>query len=119
MPSITEIVRHELDQEDVYRLCSAMIHVHHWAISQLSFKIIEEETIVVKNEDGNNFSIKALEKHMDLNSVIYLSHNAVIGFVRSAWCLCLLFGWNSNTLRMILNESFDDMQVAEEKRFWN
>jgi hypothetical protein len=119
MPGITEIVRQELDQEAVYRLSSAMIHVHSWAISQLSFKILEEESTIVNKENGSSFSITALEKHMDPASVIYLSHNAVIGFTRPAWYLSLLFGWDLNTLQNILNESFDAMSIAKSKRFWN
>jgi hypothetical protein len=119
MPSITEIVQQELDQEAVYRLSSAMIHAHSWAVSQLSFKILEEETMIVNDEDGNKFSIKTLEKYMDPTLVIYLLHNAMIGFARPMWCLCRLFGWNLDTLRSILNENFDAMSIAKNKRFWN
>jgi len=119
MPSITEIVKQELDQEAAYRLSSAMIHVHSWAITQLSFKTLEEAAMVVNGEDGNSFSITALEKHMDPRSVIYLSQNAVIGFTRPIWCHCLLFGWNMDILRNIFNENFDAMNIGENKRFWN
>jgi hypothetical protein len=119
MPSITEIVQQELDQEAAYRLSSAMIHVHSWAITQLSFKTLEEATMIVNGEDGNSFSIKALEKHMDPRSVIYLSQNAVVSFARPIWCQCILFGWNIDILRNIFNENSDAMNIGENKRFWN
>ncbi len=119
MPSITEIVRQELDQEAVYRLSSAMIHAHGWAISQLSFKKLEEATVVVNDENGNSFAVTALAKHMDPTSVIYLSQNSVICFARSVWFQSLLFGWDLDILRNILNENFDAMSIVESKRFWN
>ena len=119
MPSVTEIVKLELDQEAAYRLSSAMIHVHGWAITQLSFKTLEEATMVVNRGDGSSFSINALEKHMDSRSVIYLSQNALVSFARPIWYQCVLFGWNRDILQKILNENFDVMNIGEDKRFWN
>jgi hypothetical protein len=119
MPSITEIVQQELDQEAAYRLSSAMIHVHSWAITQLSFKTLEEVTKVVNGEDGSSFLITALEKHMDPRSVVYLSQNAVVSFTRPVWCQSILFGWNMDILRNIFNRNFDMMSIGENKRFWN
>jgi len=38
MPSVTELIRSELDEESTYRLLSAITHAHPFAFNQLGFR---------------------------------------------------------------------------------
>jgi len=93
MPSITEIVNSELGEESTFRLLSAIVHAHHWALVQLSFKKAQEEEPII-------------EKHLNPLSVSWLCFKVAKVFVRPVWYKCLLFGWDSGKLVACLETSF-------------
>jgi hypothetical protein len=106
MPSITQIVNSELGEESTYRLLSAAIHAHFWALVQLSFKKAQEEEPII-------------EKHLNPLSVSWLCFKVARVFVRPVWYKCLLFGWDSSKLVTCLETSFDALGIKNvEERFW-
>lgn len=47
IPSFTDLVRDQLNEEASYRLLSAITHAHPWAVQQISFKKMEASTTLL------------------------------------------------------------------------
>jgi len=112
MPGITELIGLTLDREVEYRLLSGVAHGHHWAIQQIGFQEIE-----VKSADGQ--VIKALEKHLHPNVILYLGLVAVMSFARAIWYLWRLYGWNLKEVEGLLDRTCDRLRVKSKLRFWH
>jgi len=112
MPGITELIGLTLDREVEYRLLSGVAHGHHWAIQQIGFQEIE-----VKSAGGQ--VIKALEKHLHPNVILYLGLVAVMSFARAIWYLWRLYGWNLKEVEGLLDRTCDRLRVKRELRFWH
>lgn len=111
MPSITELIGATLNREAEYRLLSAIAHGHHWATQQISFREIEIQT-----RDGQ--SVKALEKYVHPNFVLYVAHIAVTSFAKVIWYLWRLYEWNLKEAEHLLDTTYERLHYNTELRFW-
>lgn len=112
MPNITELIGTTLDREAEYRLLSGVAHGHHWATHQVGFREID-----VKNTEGQ--VIKALEKHIHPNFVLYVAHIAVTSFAKVIWYLWRLYGWNLKEVEHLLDTTYEKLHYKPELRFWH
>jgi hypothetical protein len=118
MPSVTDIIRDMLDEEATYRLLSAIAHGHHWALSQLGFRLINDNEGENTNWTAVNKSTHLLEKHIEPNSVSYLGLIAVTAFSKSFWCMCQLFGWWNEQSASIFDRLYDSLKIRADLRCW-
>lgn len=112
MPNITELIGTTLDREADYRLMSGVAHGHHWAIQQIGFRVIE-----ANNSEGQ--AIKALEKHLHPNFVLFLAHIAVTSYAKVIWYLWQLYGWNLKELEQLLDTTYKQLHYNPKLRFWH
>jgi hypothetical protein len=94
MPSVTEVIKIALDEEATYRLLSAMIHAHHWAIQQLSFRQIDEGATTL------------VEKNLRPESVAFLCVKVAHAFANPLRLKLQLFGWPVEGVESILASTF-------------
>lgn len=94
MPSYTDLIGSMLDEEKIYRLLSAMIHGHPWALQRLGFNKVEKE------------GLQYLEKGLQPVFVIFLCDQAIRAFHKTIRSKCRLFGWDVDELSRL----FDNMQ---------
>ena len=112
MPSIIELIRTTIHQEGEYRLLSGIAHGHHWATRQFGFNVID-----VKNSDG--LEIKALEKYLHPEIVLFATNLAVLSFTKVLWYLWLLYGWDRGEIVQFLDQIFEQLHYKTELRFWH
>jgi len=112
MPRITALIGTTLDREADYRLLSAIAHGHHWATQQIGFRQVE-----VTDPEGQ--IIKALEKYVDPDFVVYAAHIAVTSFARVLWYLWRLYGWNIKEIADLLDATYEKLNYNPELRFWH
>ncbi len=119
MPNITDIVKEMLNEEATYRLLSAVIHGHAWALQQLSFHKIDGQTVKLVEEHQNEERANIFEKHLDPSHVVYLCLKAANTFARPVWYRCQLFGWDTKRFSNILDNSFDALGFRKDSAFWH
>jgi hypothetical protein len=110
MPSIVELVGTTLDREGEYRLLSGVAHGHHWAISQIGFRPSEE------NPAGQQ--VKAFEKYLHPEGVIFATNLAVTAFAKVFWCLSELYGWDRKETISLLDRTYDQLSYHAKSRVW-
>ncbi len=93
MPSITDLVRDQLDDEPSYRLFSAVTHQHLWAIQQLGFKTIQ------------NASGVFLQKSVRFSSILYLFNVTLRALRKPLECKCRIFGWPVSGIGMMFEHT--------------
>ena len=108
MPSATQLIIDIFDDENSYRLLSAMAHGHFWAL-MIGVKVIED--------DGKSTYVKT-KKHVSPSAVGYLSARAVRAFAKAIWYRSRQLGWDLPRLAAILEKSFDVMRIRDSERFW-
>ena len=118
MPSVTEIIKDTFDEEATYRLLSAIAHGHHWALTQLGFRLMDEN-----QENNSNWtkvadSTHALEKNLEPNMAGYVCLKAVIAFTKSFWCMCRYCGWWNERTENMFDQAYDRMNIRTELRCW-
>jgi hypothetical protein len=117
MPSVTEIVRDVFDEEATYRLLSAMAHGHHWALTQLGFRLVDEG-----EQNSGGWSIpdttRILEKNLDPNLAGYICLKALVAFSKSFWCMSRYCGWWNDRTETIFDQACDRMNLRPEFRCW-
>jgi len=94
MPSITRIVKIALDEETTYRLLSAMVHAHHWAVQKLSFCRVDEG------------ATSLVEKNLEPESVAFLCVKVAHAFANPLRLKLQLFGWPAESIESILASAF-------------
>lgn len=94
MPSITSLISEVLDKEPIYRLLSAMAHVHPWALQQGGFKGVLE--------DNQLF----LTKHLKPISVVLLAIASAEAFYVSLRRKFEIFGWELDPIQQLLNDFY-------------
>ena len=67
MPSVTEIVIRMLNKEQDYRLLSAMVHAHPWALQLYGFIKTDQDQMIFGNVKGAYF-----EKHISADSIFFM-----------------------------------------------
>lgn len=110
MPTIIELIKSTLDRESDYRLLSGVAHGHHWATSQIGFRVSEV------NVDGQ--ILKTLEKHLHPEGVLFASQIAATSFAKSFWSLGNLYGWNRTEIIDLLDAVYDRLHFNAKIRFW-
>jgi hypothetical protein len=118
MPSVTELVNQELNEEAFYRLTSAMAHAHNWALLQLSFRRVSAESLQFVENTSDNVVVHPLEKNLEPISVAFLCYKAAVNFVKPIWYKCQLFGWNHIQLENLFDAVFNSMGIQETQRCW-
>jgi hypothetical protein len=115
MPSATELVRLTLDEEPMYRLLSAVVHAHSWAVHQLGFRLIgDDENAMPPPEPG----LRAMEKSVNVAGMALLGSLAAKVMGRVAWDQSRYFGWDRNRLRDVLTRPFDELGFPHSSRTW-
>lgn len=100
MPTITDIVTQTFDKAQNYRMLSAMIHGHSWALQSLGFTMALENQEIFKGVKG-----AYLEKNLSLSSVGYLCIEAVTSLSSAMLMKFRLFGWNAKPIALIINRT--------------
>jgi hypothetical protein len=83
MPAMTELSATVLKDELAYRLLSAVLHGHSWALQQAGF---------VKVKSGSHLY---LERSIQPLAILYLSSRAVHAFIRPVLAKAVLYGWDA------------------------
>lgn len=86
LPSSTELVELELGMGAEYRLFSAMLHGHHWATQQLSYRKIEAPSGI------------ALEEHISPLGLVFMAQKSIESFYLCSNARFNTYGWNSELL---------------------
>jgi hypothetical protein len=116
MPSSTEIVKQVYGNESSYRLTSAFVHGHFWAMQQLSFRADSavSRTPVLDEQQG----IVHVVNDVSPSNLILLIEIAGMIFARPIWNHCCLYGWDLIRMRKILDGWADTRSVSPHSRFW-
>ncbi len=115
MPSATELIRLMLDDEAMYRLLSAVAHGHSWAIIQLGFEPVAEDS---GGLDAGGVPVRQFQRALDVNRIAYLGVGAARALAIPVWHQCCYFGWDRERLSPALDSVFDALGAAEAIRFW-
>jgi len=105
MPSITDIVTKTFEKEQNYRMLSAMIHGHTWALQSLSFTMALENQEIFKGVKG-----AYLEKNLSLSSVGYLCIEAVNSLSSAILMKFRLFGWDARPMAIIIDKTQKELE---------
>jgi hypothetical protein len=111
MPETVGLVKLILDRESEYRLLSSVAHSYLWATRQVGFKLIEAT-------DANGQTIKAVEKHIHPEMILFGINLAVPTFARVFWTIGKLYGWDMQEVEGLLNQVFDEIGFKSNVRFW-
>lgn len=109
MPPITNIVIKMLDKERDYRLLSAMVHAHPWALQLFGFTKTHDHQTILQNVEGAYF-----EKHISANSIFFLCIAAVTSLSRALLMNFALFGYNTIPLATVIDNAIKDIQPPNE-----
>lgn len=104
MPSVTDIITTMLDKQTDYRLLSAMVHGHSWALQPLSFGKMGETQEIFDGVQG-----KLVEKNLDFSSIAFLSIEAVTSLSTFILMKFKLFGWDARLIALAVNKAI--MQI--------
>jgi len=103
MPPVTELVRDQLNAESLFRLLSAIVHAHPWALQQLSFRRIDDRQQIL------------LEKNLDIEMILILATTGLRAFRKPIECKCHLFGWPTLELGTIFDQSIEGLGQISKK----
>lgn len=115
LPSTTELIQEVHRKADIYRLLSAFTHGHHWAIQQMSFKVIPDKKI---EPAGDGIKLSIITKAVSLNGTAYLVLLAAEVFTLPFWRQCNYYGWDKAALEDILERNFDQIGASKKIRHW-
>ncbi|MGB2964887.1 MAG: hypothetical protein WBB69_12970 [Anaerolineales bacterium] len=99
-PSVTDLVSQQLDAQVAYRLCSAMLHGHHWAVQKLGFSS-------VKNEGDT-----LLGKYISPGAIRYLIDTSISSFHLAIDRKFLLYGWERKEIIENKNKTLQRLEVV-------
>ncbi len=114
MPASTEIVRLMLSAESQFRLMSAVVHGHHWAIHQISYSLVGRPACEPWSRKGEAL---ALIKSVNPLAYQYLALCCAESFARPVWYQCLYYGWSQESLIASLDSVFDHLGTKRQTRF--
>lgn len=115
MPSATEVIKLMLDEEEMYRLLSAVTHGHGWAIRVLGFSPVHEGDL---RPDVGGVPVAMFKKTVDVDKLALLGLTAAGAFAKPVWDKCNYAGWNKERLIGVLDSTFDKLRLSSRKRFW-
>lgn len=107
MPFVTDIVTEMFDKETNYRLLSAMVHGHSWAIQPLSFGQMGEQQEIFVGVQGKSF-----EKYLDYSSVVFLCIETVSSLSKPILMKFKLFGWDAKPIALVINQALKQIKAC-------
>lgn len=105
MPSTTQIVTKMLNKEQDYRLMSAMVHAHPWALQLYGFVKTHQNQMVFDNVKGTY-----LEKHLSVDSIFFLCIESVTSLFQALLMNFNLFGWDARPLAIVADNAVKKIQ---------
>ena len=115
MPSATEVVKLMLDEEEMYRLLSAVTHGHDWAIRGLGFSPVLEGDL---RPAVGGVPVTMFKKAVDVDKLALLGLIAAEAFAKPVWDKCNYAGWDKERLIGVLDSTFDKLGASSGERFW-
>lgn len=106
MPFITQIVIKMLNQEQNYRLLSAMVHAHPWALQHFGFIQTHADQMIFENVKGAYF-----EKHISLGSINFLCIETIQCMFEALKMHFELFGWDLKPIGLATKTAIDKIQI--------
>lgn len=99
MPGLTQMVRDQLHEEETYRLLSALIHAHSWALMVYGFDVVS------KSPYG-----KQLEKTLKPEFIYSTALVGLDAFSKQILCVCKYFGWPFSKIEALFNDTKKSLQ---------
>lgn len=115
LPSVTDLIGSTLDEEEHYRLLSAVAHGHHWALQQLSF---DRAPHFDTTSGLSGARLSGLAKAANVTGFALFTLISARAFARTVWYQALYLGWDHTELRKILEEMFNRLGSRDDLRFW-
>ena len=115
MPESTHLVEKMLDEEGTYRILSAVVHGHEWAIRQLGFT---EPVALPSSSASARIYMARVGKTLRPETVVWLGLTAARAFCVPVWRQFTYEGWDRKPLRELFDASFDRLRATETIRFW-
>lgn len=109
-PSYTELVASQLDYERFYRLFSAVVHGHLWALQNLSFKIVDYGETSSRGRPR-----RFLEKHLEIEFAVSLAALSLKSMWKFLRAYSTYYGWDTEALNRIFSETFKKLPKSEAK----
>ena len=116
MPSMTDIVNDVLHMQGIYRLLSATVHAHFWALKNLSFDLMPAAQIPPGTDTQSGVKVHLMQKALQPIPVLSVTTTIISCFVRLVWAKFLLFGWDTAELITIFEGVYDLQGLVQ--RFW-
>jgi len=106
MLPITQIVIEMLDKEQNYRLLSAMVHAHPWALQHFGFIQTHTDQMIFENVKGAYF-----EKHISLDSINFLCVETIQCIFQALKTNFELFGWDFKPIALAAKIAIDKIHI--------
>jgi hypothetical protein len=110
MPTNTEIVSNSFNNEQEYRLLSAMVHGRNWAIQSLGFEIVNKDQMIFEGVKGGH-----LEKNLSYSSVNYLCTSAFTSLASSILMKFKLYAWNAKPMAILIKRTQNELAKLQEE----
>jgi hypothetical protein len=109
MPHATDLSRDFLQDESTYRISSAMLHGHAWALTQLGFQRVDPAIPEIP------------EKHIDPRAAALLIYKAADCFARPVWDFSRHYAYDVVALESLYDLAYDSMGIGSDSefRFWH
>lgn len=107
MPTITQIVIDMLDKEQNYRLLSAMVHAHPWALQVYGFKKTQTDKMIFESVKGAYF-----EKHLSLESIEFLCVEVIEDLFKAMLTIFNLNGWDIKLIAIVANNAIKKINLS-------
>lgn len=109
-PSYTELVASQLGYERFYRLFSAIVHGHLWALQNLSFRVGD-----FGEPQADASPRRFLEKHIEIDFVVALAALSLKSMWKFMRVHSIYYGWDTQMLRDIFVDIFTKLPKGEAK----
>ena len=115
MPGATQIIGLMLNEEEMYRLLSAVAHGHSWAYIQLGYKPVASTG---DQSEIAGVDVQIMEKTVLVPGMAYLGLGATKAIARPIWYFWRYMGWEIAPLIELFEHVFDRLQANDNSRFW-
>lgn len=106
MPTVTKVVIEMLNKEQNYRLLSAMVHAHPWALQHFGFIQTHTDQMIFENVKGAYF-----EKHISLDSINFLCVETIQCIFEALKMNFQLFGWDIKPIALATKTAIDQIHI--------
>ncbi|MCZ0937946.1 MAG: hypothetical protein OXJ55_04885 [Caldilineaceae bacterium] len=115
MPDATRAVAAILDEEVAYRILSAVVHGHSWAIQEVGF---DERAVPSGHLASSRIFPVRMQKAVKVEALAWLGLTAARALCRPIWYVFNYEGWDTAALQQVFEDSFDRLHAVESIRFW-